>query len=95
MISKTIRATDPDNFRDLIPISGVFEMTDCEVEIYYPASATTDDLERITELIQSMIHVTDIRVTENPELDLNDKDRYKIVINEVGPNKPRFTRKRR
>lgn len=93
MMSKTIRAKNPDNFRDLLPISGVFEMTDCEVEIYYPESATSDELSQITNLLESMIHVIDIRVTQSPELDLNDKDKFRIEVHEVKPDSPKYRKR--
>ena len=95
MITKTIRAKSVDHFRDLLPISGVFEMSDCEAEIQYPEFATTEDLTRITNFLESTIHVTDVRVTASTSDDLNDKDRFTVIINEVGPNRPKYTKRNR
>jgi len=90
MMSKTIRAEDTDRFRDLLPISGVFEMTDCTVEVYYPETATTEDLDYIKTLLESMIHITDIRVTQNPEEDLNDVGKFKVEIHEATKDDPKY-----
>lgn len=93
MMSKTIRANDPQHFRELVPISGIFEMTDCEVEVYYPERATAQDLEYITKVLESMIHVTDIRTVQNPELELNDKDKFRVEIHEVKPDAPKYRKR--
>jgi hypothetical protein len=93
MMSKTIRAKSVEQFRELVPISGIFEMTDCEVEIYYPSFATAQDLEFITKVLESMIHVTDIRTVQNPELDLNDKDKFRVEVHEVKPDSPKFRKR--
>lgn len=81
--TKTIKTRDPDELRDLLPSSGVFEMLDCEVEIYCPEMATADDIQKMVTTIESMINVTDVRVSATPETFY--LDHYRITITEVQP----------
>ncbi len=80
---RTIKTKDSDELRDLLPSSGIFEMLDCNVEIYCPEFATTDDIQRLVSTIESMINVIDVRVSSTPET-LYD-DHYKILITEANP----------
>lgn len=59
---KTIQAKDYDAFRDAIPSSGVFDMTDCAVKIWCPEKSDTKEIERMVNLLESMVHVTDVQV---------------------------------
>jgi hypothetical protein len=77
---RTLNVRTYDDFRDLIPTSGVFEMTDCSVEIWCPELAETEEVQRMVTLIESMVHVTDVRVGSNIEDFISEE--YRIVISE-------------
>lgn len=79
--SRTIKAKSYDEFRDMVPNSGLFEMTDCEVEIWCPEYGETEEISRIVNLIESMVHVMDIKVGSTIE-NLTSDD-YRVVITEV------------
>jgi len=78
--SRTITVKTYDEFRDTVPFSGVFEMTDCSVEIWCPELAEVDEVGRMVALIESMVHVTDIRVGSSIE-DFASDD-YRVIISE-------------
>lgn len=78
---KTLSPKDADEFRDLLPSSGVFEMLDCEVEIYCPEVATTEELQRMVTTLESMINLVDVRISATPETLQNGS--YKIIITQV------------
>ena len=91
--SRTIKAKNYDDFRDSIPNSGVFEMTDCEVEVWCPEHGETEEIGRIVSLIESMVHVTDVRIGSTIE-NLTSDD-YRVVITEVSDGiKNRFKREK-
>lgn len=79
----TLKVRDYDDFRDSLPTSGVFDMTDCSVEIWCPEIAQVEEVERMVALIESMVHVNDVKVGSTVE-DLLSED-YRVVITEV-PN---------
>jgi|TARA_B110000483_G_scaffold240592_1_gene321543 hypothetical protein len=87
---KLVRAEDPDSFRDLIPISGVFEIDDCTVEISYPLDASAEDLHKIVTIIESMIHVVDVRVSSSA---IPEQQEYLVTITETLPDSPAYRRK--
>lgn len=70
-----------EDFLDALPTSGVFDMTDCAVEIWCPEMASVPELERMVRLIESMVHVTDVQVSATVE-DLI-ADEYRVVITET------------
>jgi hypothetical protein len=72
-----------DDFRDALPTSGLFEMTDCEVEIWCPELSDVAEVERMVSLIESMVHVKDMKIGSTIQ-DLLSED-YRVVITEV-PN---------
>jgi hypothetical protein len=78
--SRTITVKTYDEFRDTVPFSGVFEMTDCSVEIWCPELAEVEEVGRMVALIESMVHVTDIRVGSSIE-DFASDD-YRVIISE-------------
>lgn len=78
---KTLKPKDANDFRDLLPTSGVFDMLDCEVEIYCPELATTDDVQKMVSTLESMINVVDVRVSSTPKT-LHNKN-YQVIIKEV------------
>jgi hypothetical protein len=78
--SRTLTVKTYDEFRDTLPFSGVFEMTDCSVEIWCPELAEVEEVSRMVALIESMVHVTDVRVGSSIE-DFASED-YRVVISE-------------
>lgn len=82
---------DYEEFRDSLPTSGVFEMTDCAVEICCPELAEVAEVERMVTLIESMLHVTDVRVSSSIEDFISDE--YRVIVTEQsgGPAAKRRT----
>jgi hypothetical protein len=75
-----IHADNYDEFRDLLPTSGIFEFTDCSVEIWCPEFAQADEVQRMVSLLESMVHLTDAKISSDPETMISDS--YKIVVTE-------------
>lgn len=69
-----------DDLRDSLATSGLFEMTDCVVEIRCPLESDVEEVKRMTTLIESMVHVTDVQVASTYE-DLSSSD-YTITLTE-------------
>lgn len=80
---KTIEAKDYDDLRDKLPYSGLFDMLDCTLEIYCPELATTEEIQRMVNTVESMIHVVDVRVSATPETSVLEN--YRIEITEIPP----------
>lgn len=84
MINKAKRllsVIDSDELRDALPSSGLFDMLDCEVELMCPPNARTSEIEKMVNIIESMINVTDIRVSGVPRSE--DDLSYNIKISNV------------
>lgn len=75
-----IIAANYDDFRDLLPTSGIFEFTDCSVEIWCPEFAQADEVQRMVNLLESMVHLTDVKIGSGIE-DLVRED-YRVIITE-------------
>jgi hypothetical protein len=71
-----ILVNDFDEFRDALPQSDAFEMTDCEVFVFAPTSTPVEELEKITVFLESVIHVLDIAVATY------DLPHIKVIIRE-------------
>lgn len=67
-----------EELRDQLPHTTVFDMVDCAVQIYSPYQAPVDDLHKITAFLESVINVTDLKITPDDSI-----DRYAIYINSV------------
>jgi len=78
---RTITVMDADELRDALPASGLFDMLDCEVELLCPPAAQTSEIEKMVKVIESMINVTDIRVSGVPRSE--EERSYKIKISDV------------
>ncbi len=78
---RVITVQDADELRDVLPFSGVFEMNDCEVEVACPLNATTDQIEKMVLLVESMINVTDVRVSGTPRPEFEDS--YAVIVTDV------------
>lgn len=80
---RTLRVQTYDDFRDSLPDSGVFSMTDCKLEIWCPEHSTTDEVQRMVTLLESMVHVTDVVI--GSDIENLASEEYRVVIKEV-PN---------
>lgn len=78
---KVIIVDGSDELRDALPESGVFDMLDCEVELLCPPTAATSEIEKMVKIIESMINVTDVRVTGIPRSE--DETNYMVKISNV------------
>ena len=89
---KTLKVKSYEDFRDSLPTSGLFEMTDCAVEIWCPELAEADEIQRMVTLIESMVHVTDIKI--GSDIENLTSDDYRVVLTEESstPGRARHTR---
>jgi hypothetical protein len=90
--TRTITVQNYEDFLDRIPTSGLFDMTDCAIEIWCPEASEIEEVQRMVTLVESMVHVTDVRIGSDIE-NLTSRD-YRVVLiednNSVG--KKRFIR---
>ena len=89
----TISAKDYDELRDKLPHSGIFDMSDCSLEIYCPELASANEIERMVSTIESMIHVVDVRISATPETSM--LDHYKVEITDINPKSQRVKKDRK
>lgn len=80
-MTKILEVRSADEFRDLLPSSGVFDMLDCDVELICPPTAQTSEIEKMVTLIESMINVVDVRVVGVPRSEAEQT--YLITITNV------------
>jgi hypothetical protein len=90
---RNISVKNYEDFRDILSTSGVFDMTDCAVEIWCPELSEVEEVQRMVTLIESMVHVTDVKVGSRIQ-DLIDDD-YLVVIREDKFSSPRKKTKER
>lgn len=64
-----IRVETADELRDALSTSGVFDMTDCTVVIDCPLDGTAEEVKKIVNVLESAIHVNDVKVTGHVETD--------------------------
>lgn len=88
--TKTMKIYNYDDLLERISTSGLFEMTDCTLEIKCPLDSDADQIQKMVHLVESMVHVKDVQISSTAE-DLLD-DFYKVVITEVTDPKKKFTR---
>jgi len=79
--SRTMEVDSYDDLRERIPSSGLFEMTDCTLQVWCPLDSDTSEVERMVTLVESMVHVTDVEIGSRIE-DLSTV-KYKVVITEI------------
>lgn len=77
-----IHVDNYDDFRDLLPSSGVFEFTDCAVEFLCPMNSDVEEINRMVHLLESMVHVTDVKIGSDTENLISES--YRIIITEDG-----------
>jgi|AntAceMinimDraft_5_1070358.scaffolds.fasta_scaffold00452_20 hypothetical protein len=87
--STTITALDYTDLLDKISTSGMFEMTDCNVEIWCPEKSNTEEIKKMVHLIESMVHVLDVKIGSSIEDLVSDS--YRVILKEP-PAKNRFTK---
>lgn len=80
----TLTVEDYDGFREMLPSSGLFDMTDCALEIWCPEASEIDEIQRMVSLVESMVHVTDVRIGSDIE-NLTSRT-YRVVIIEDNNN---------
>lgn len=90
---KTLTVKDYDDFRDKLPTTGLFEMLDCRVEFWCPINSEANEVERMVNLLESMVHVTDVKIGSRIE-DFS-VDQYQVVITESDSPTKKFRRERR
>ena len=83
MLTRTLTVKTYEDFLDNIPTSGLFEMTDCAVEIWCPEFAQADEIQRMVSLLESMVHLTDVRIGSDIE-NLTSNDYRVVLIEESG-----------
>lgn len=82
--TKTISVSTYDDLRDRLPSSGIFDMTDCSIQVWCPEDSDAKEVERMVHLVESMVHVTDVQVGSRIE-DMAES-KYSIVITEIQNN---------
>lgn len=87
--ARTVKAKNYEDFRDLLPNSGLFDMTDCSIEIWCPENSEVEEVRRMVTLIESMVHVTDVKI--GSDIENLTSDDYRVVIIE---DKNEIARKR-
>lgn len=87
-----IKVQSYDDLRDKISQSGLFELLDCDVEIWTPLDSDVKQIERMVTLIESMINVTDIRISAKADETASD---YRVVVTETSPPSSRIKKERR
>jgi hypothetical protein len=65
----SLKVTSYSQLRDTLHHSGLFDMADCTISLTCPASASTDEIDRMVHVIESAINVVDVKITV-------DKDPY-------------------
>jgi hypothetical protein len=78
---RILTVTGSDELRDILPQSGVFDMLDCDVELLCPPNAMTSEIERMVNVIESMINVTDVRVVGVPRSE--EEETFIVTISNV------------
>lgn len=66
-----------EEFREALPSSGLFEMTDCDIKIYAPWDVPVAELQLVTLLLESAINIIDLST------DIEDRLDIEVVIKDV------------
>lgn len=75
---RTLTVKTYEDFLETLPSSGLFDMTDCAVEIWCPELAQTDEIQRMVSLVESMVHVTDVKI--GSDIENLTSDDYRVVL---------------
>lgn len=73
-----LKVKNYEELRDSLATSGLFEMTDCLVEIRCPLDSDVNEIKKMTAVIESMVHVTDVQVASTYE-DLTESQ-YTVTL---------------
>lgn len=72
---------DPEEFREALPSSGVFDIFDCRLLLEFNANVVIQDLEKYVMILESCINIVDMDV--QPAFDGLEDDEVRITISEV------------
>jgi|TARA_B110000285_G_C14578840_1_gene361206 hypothetical protein len=86
--TKTMKIYSYDDLLDRVSTSGLFEMTDCVLEIRCPLDSDADQIAKMVNLIESMVHLKDVQITSTAEDLLEDS--YRVIITEATDPPKRF-----
>ena len=86
--TKTMKIYNYDELLDRVSTRGLFDMTDCLLDIRCPLDSDADQIARIVLLIESMVHLKDVQITSTVE-DITE-DSYRVTITEATDPKKRF-----
>ena len=78
MTKRTLTVRTYEDFLESLPTSGLFEMTDCAVEIWCPEFAQADEIQRMVLLLESMVHLTDVKI--GSDIENLTSDDYRVVL---------------
>ena len=78
MTKRTLTVKTYEDFLENLPTSGLFEMTDCAVEIWCPEFAQADEIQRMVLLLESMVHLTDVKI--GSDIENLTSDDYRVVL---------------
>lgn len=92
--ARTLKVKTYEDFRDMLPNSGLFDMTDCAVEIWCPEAAEIEEVQRMVSLVESMVHVTDVKIGSDIENLASDDYRVVLIEDKNDITKKRSTRDR-
>tara|TARA_B110000503_G_scaffold96494_1_gene145085 strand:+ start:550 stop:825 length:276 start_codon:yes stop_codon:yes gene_type:complete len=91
MIARTLTVHNYDDLREALPTSGIFEMDDISVEILCPEISEIEEVQRMVALIESMVHVTDVRIGSDIQNLISDD--YRVTLTkDTTTNKKKFIR---
>lgn len=71
-----LNVRDAEHLREILPISGLFDLTDCTIDISAPGDTPVHELQLINTLLESAINITayDIRIGFQDGIDILIKD---------------------
>lgn len=86
-----ILASDPNDFRDMLPTSGVFDMMDCNVNVETNLDVPIKEIERYLTILKACVNVVDIEFSSSVVSELNENELlftvYEIPVH-VAENRP-------
>lgn len=79
-MSKTINllVNDANQLRDSLPLSGLFEMTDCAMEIGCGDYADMEEMNKMFDLVKSTIHIVNTAIVSD-----DDVENYRVTFHEI------------
>jgi hypothetical protein len=91
-LEKSLRVYNYEDLRDSIATTGIFEMLDCKLQIWCPLEYDSVKVEKMVKLVESMVHVTDVKVGSKIEDTVSES--YQIIFTETNTPAARFKRER-